>query len=290
MSSPSESSAPVITVPLAPTPPHWVREYLTREQPPPLTLLTSNIPNATALSAAGLSDAVADAYRRLLSEMQAEARHAVRIWNFVPSIQGELGAGDRYMAFNAGRFAAFSEAFGLANETPAAIPTASAVGIDGTMLWIHVLAAGAPGVPLENPRQVPAYRYSERYGLRPPCFARATKFESTLFIGGTASIIGEDSRHAAAIVAQTDETLANLRALIAAATGMPLEHALQTLRDVRVHVTSAMHTPVVRGALEQVVSREATLEFVEAQLCRRELLVEIEGVATCGRPSGRPNP
>ena len=187
-------------MPLAPTPPHWVREYLTREQPPPLTLLTSNIPNATALSAAGLSDAVADVYRRLLSEMQAEARHAVRMWNFVPSIQGELGAGDRYMAFNAGRFAAFSESFGLANDTPAAIPTASAVGIDGTTLWIHVLAADAPGVPLENPRQVPAYRYSRRYGLRPPCFARATKFESTLLIGGTASIIGEDSRHAAAIV------------------------------------------------------------------------------------------
>ena len=81
--------------------------------------------------------------------------------------------------------------------------------------------------PLENPRQVPAYRYSRRYGLRPPCFARATKFESTLFIGGTASIIGEDSRHAAAIVAQTEETLSNLRALIAAATGfhpiMPCE-------------------------------------------------------------------
>ncbi len=42
-----------------------------------------------------------------------------------------------------------------------------------------------------------------------------------------------------------------------------------------------MHTPVVRDALEQVVSREATLEFVEAELCRRELLVEIEGIATC---------
>lgn len=280
MSSPSPSSTPVITLPLAPTPPHWVREYLRREQPPPLTLLTSSIPNATALSAAGLSDAVAEAYRRLLSEMQAEARHAVRVWNFVPSIQGELGAGDRYMAFNAGRFAAFSESFGLAHDTPAAIPTASAVGIDGTMLWIHVLAAGAPGVPLENPRQVPAYRYSRRYGLRPPCFARATKFESTLFIGGTASIIGEDSRHVAAIAAQTEETLSNLRALIAAA-GVPPDRALQALRDVRVHVSSAMHAPIVSAALEQVVSCDATLEFVEAQLCRKDLLVEIEGVAVC---------
>jgi chorismate lyase / 3-hydroxybenzoate synthase len=203
------------------------------------------------------------------------------MWNFVPSIQDQLDAGDRYMAFNSGRFAAFVESFGLAGDEPAATPTASAVGIDGTTLWIHVLVADAPGVPVENPRQVPSYRYSKRYGLRPPCFARATKFESTLFIGGTASIIGEDSRHVADIVAQTEETLSNLRALIAAATGVSTDHALRALRDVRVHVTSALHTPVVRAVFEPVVSLDATLEFVEAQLCRKELLVEIEGIASC---------
>ena len=27
---------------------------------------------------------------------------------------------------------------------------------------------------MENPRQTPSYRYSERYGPSPPCFARAT--------------------------------------------------------------------------------------------------------------------
>ncbi len=44
------------------------------------------------------------------------------MWNFVPSIHSELGAGDRYMAFNAGRFAAFAESFGLSDTDAADDP------------------------------------------------------------------------------------------------------------------------------------------------------------------------
>ena len=278
MSAPLEPFAPV---PVAPTPPAWVRGYLTRRQPSTLALLSANVLDATSLSAEGLSDAVAEVYRAILRDVRAHQRHAVRIWNFVPSIHNELGTGDRYMAFNAGRFAAFAEWFGLSEYGAATLPTASAVGIDGTTLWVHALASDVPGMAVENPRQVPSYRYSKRYGLRPPCFARATRLESTLLIGGTASIIGEDSRHVADIAAQTQETLANLRSLIAAATGIPEEDALKTLRDTRVHVTNALHAPLVRDALAQVLCADAHLEFVEAELCRKELLVEIEGIASC---------
>ena len=63
-----------------------------------------------------------------------------RIWNFVPQIQAVALDGDRYMAFNAGRFAAFADWFGDLDEFPRAMPTASAVGIRGSTLWIHVLA------------------------------------------------------------------------------------------------------------------------------------------------------
>jgi chorismate lyase/3-hydroxybenzoate synthase len=281
MSAPPPISAAVIVAPLAPTPPHWVEGYLTGPDGSQLSLVTANIPHATALNGTGLSDAVADVYRSILRDLRAHARHPVRMWNFVPDIHSELESGDRYMAFNTGRFAAFTESFGLADGVPATIPTASAVGITGTTLWIHVLAANTPGVPIENPRQIPAYRYSKRYGQRPPCFARATRFGSSLFIGGTASITGEDSRHVCDIHAQTQETLSNLRALIAAATGASDADTLSTLRDLRIHVTQSQNEKIVRDALEQVVPATANLEFVEAELCRRELLVEIEGVARC---------
>jgi chorismate lyase / 3-hydroxybenzoate synthase len=272
-----ESPTPVNTQPLTPTPPAWVRGYITSENPSLFTLLSAHIPGALVLSADELGEAVTGIYRAILRDVRSRQQHPVRVWNFVPSIHSQLGAGDRYMAFNAGRFAAFSESLGA---EPASIPTASAVGIDRETLWVHVLAADEPGRPVENPRQAPAYRYSRRYGVRPPCFARATRLESTLFIGGTASITGEDSRHIADIAAQTQETLSNLRSLIATALDIPESCALKTLRDARVHVTNASYAPIVRDALEPLLLADTNLEFVQADLCRKELLVEIEGIAT----------
>ena len=125
---------------------------------------------------------------------------------------------DRYMVFNAGRHDAYSDQRG-------ALGTASAVGIKGSDLSIHCLALEEPGTPVENPRQTPAWQYSARYGPLPPCFSRATIVDlagrRTLLIGGTASVVGEDSRHAGQFDAQVEETLLNLEALIRTADGNP---------------------------------------------------------------------
>src|SRR5262249_38335989 len=167
------------------------------------SLISAAIDDPTDLSADELSTAVSDVYRSLAAELARERRYPVRLWNFVPDIQGRLGDGDRYMAFNAGRFAAYCDWFGGADSFMQALPTSSAVGVSGDALWVYVLAADEAGVPFDNPRQIPPYLYSRRYGRRPPCFARATKLGSRLLIGGTASILGEDTRHEDDIEAQT---------------------------------------------------------------------------------------
>src|SRR5207249_2256005 len=115
------------------------------------------------------------------------------------------------------------------------------------------LAADTAGIPVENPRQVPSYRYSERYGIRPPCFARATRLGSTLFIGGTASIIGEESSHPDDVGAQIRETLQNISALIGSSMDSPLRQPLEMLRSLRVHVREEEDAPRVRSMLEAVV-------------------------------------
>ena len=245
-----------------------------------LLLLHATIDQATSLSGPELSDAVATAYRQLATTLSDAERFPVRIWNFVPDIQGQMDAGDRYMAFNAGRYAAYAEWFGSADQITA-VPTASAVGVVGDRLSIHVLAAEAPGLPVENPRQIPAYRYSRRYGYRPPCFARATKWERTLLIGGTASIVGEDSIHVDDIETQTRETFHNLDALIRHARAQTSSPALHHIIDLRVHVAETNHVPRVASILQELVPGGVDVEFVEAKLCRRELLVEIEGRAAC---------
>jgi chorismate lyase/3-hydroxybenzoate synthase len=200
------------------------------------------------------------------------------------------------MVFNAGRFHAFSDLYGSAQLFARALPTASAVGIDSGPLVIHALGDIAPGTPLENPRQVPAYSYSRRYGPLPPCFARATLIEREpgdhrLLIGGTASIIGEDSRHARDPRRQALETFDNLAELVASASARvhtastgrstlpPVADPLDALTDLRVYFVHPDHAALVRDLVLARFHRSARIEFTRADLCRAELLVEIEGLA-----------
>jgi chorismate lyase/3-hydroxybenzoate synthase len=229
------------------------------------------------------ADAVAALYRDLATKIRGQDRHVVRIWNFVPNIQGEIdGAGDRYMAFNIGRFAAYTEWFGGMDAFRNSLPTSSAVGIRENALHVYALTCEQPGRSIENPRQIPSYRYSRRYGRRPPCFARATRLDSTLLIGGTASILGERSSHPDDVDAQTRETFRNISALIQAGSDGPLQLPLNRLRSLRLHVREADDAPAVMSVVQDLGLDRLDLEVVEAPLCRKELLVEIEGLASYG--------
>jgi len=261
-------------------PPEWVGGLIL-DRPGEFDVLTVSVPDVDTLTTRRFSDEVECAYRHLDRQIQQRHRHPLRIWNFVPGIQTPTADGNRYMAFNAGRLAAYRDWFGSAEAMAVGMPTASAVGTTDNSLWIHVLLADSPGRPVENPRQVPAYHYSRRFGTHPPCFARGTLFESRLLIGGTASIVGEDSRHCDSIEEQTRETLINIAALIASAGGCCESAALERLEQVRVHVREPHHASVVHRMLAESALGAASVEMVEAQLCRPELLVEIEGHASC---------
>jgi enamine deaminase RidA (YjgF/YER057c/UK114 family) len=107
-----------------------------------------------------------------------------------------------------------------------------------------------------------------------------------MLIGGTASIVGEDTVHAGDLERQADETLTNLAALIGAAGIEPdITTALRRLQDVRAYVTAPDHALTVRDVLARRCPELSTIEFATSQLCRPELLVEIEGVATLSRPA-----
>ena len=277
---------------LLPVPPRWVGELLSNSAARdavhdgveirtsgPTAHATTCIAGAVHLDAKGLREKVASAYRAIIASLATIGRHPARFWNFIPEIGEPMADGlDRYMVFNAGRHDAFSNQHG-------ALGTASALGIKGSDLSIHCLALQKPGTPVENPRQKPAWQYSARYGPLPPCFSRGTIVElaarSTLLIGGTASVVGEDSRHAGQFDAQVEETLLNLEALIRAADGNGCDGRLPLHRlvDLRVYVTSAGQAERVREMLVNRCSRARTIAVAVAQVCRPELLVEIEGIA-----------
>ena len=109
----------------------------------------------------------------------------VRFWNFIPGILDSIDNFDqRYKVFNMGRFNAFSRWFGGNGEFGHQIATASGIGTTGSGFAVHALSTSNPAEPVENPRQIPSYRYSKNYGPLPPCFARAMRV-----IGGTERLL-----------------------------------------------------------------------------------------------------
>lgn len=251
-------------------------------------LISVTIPTARILDHDAFSQAAEQAYGVVLDAVPTlRATFPIRMWNVIPGILEPLGSLEhRYMVFNQSRYQALRHRSD--NPFEAYLPTATGVGNvhSSDALTIHCLTAKAPGAPLENPRQVPAYRYSERFGPRPPCFSRATSVSlhlgdtspaTRLLIGGTASVRGEDSHHSGDLNAQLGETELNLRALAALSTGSRTDWGGH-FEHLRVY----HRRPEDRAAIEQYVARTfpstGVTEFFGVNICRQELLVEIEGV------------
>ncbi|MGW1777313.1 FkbO/Hyg5 family chorismatase [Streptomyces sp. NPDC002104] len=210
----------------------------------------------------------------------------VRMWNFVGAVTGHNAEGtENYRDFCEGRARAF-ESWG---DRIAGMPAATAVGALRPGIDISFLAC-RPGrtTHLENPRQIPAYRYAERYGPKPPSFARATHLaepgggRGTVFVSGTASIIGEDTVHPGDAGRQCEVTFANIEALVSrenlARHGIDSGFGLRDLGSVKVYVRDAADLPVVRSKCQEAFGDRADIAYVRTDICRPELLVEIEGV------------
>jgi len=205
--------------------------------------------------------------------------HLVRCWNYLAQINGVSGGLERYRQFNVGRHEGFEQA-GRARS--AAVPAACALGTADGPLVVAFLASRQAPLALENPRQIPAYDYPADYGPRAPTFARATLLPGasgeTLFVSGTASIVGHRTMHAGDAPAQTAETLTNLRAVLAVANARS-EHGGYALDDLalKVYVRHRADLPAVQAALRQQTRARAV--FLLADVCRDDLLVEIEACA-----------
>jgi chorismate lyase/3-hydroxybenzoate synthase len=250
-----------------------------------LVLLETAVAGARTMDTGALCAGVSSAYAAIGRALAAFDRKPIRFWNYIPDPGDAMGHGlDRYMVFNAGRRDGYEKWNGASSTSARSLATASGVGIAGADLVVHSLASHAAGTPVENPRQRPAWQYSERYGPVAPCFSRATiavvNGRRILLIGGTASVVGEDSLHEGDVGAQLGETLRNLEALIdAACGGLSPGTALSRLIDLRVYVARLEDVSLIRSVLATRCPRSARLELTIARVCRPELLVEIEGLA-----------
>lgn len=220
------------------------------------------------------------AYRRMVGLAKAEGfPWLLRAWNFIPGINRGDRDAERYRRFCLGR------SLGLEDQGvhQSELCAATAVGTHGERLIVHLLAGTKPGIPLENPRQMAAYHYPRIYGVRSPSFARAMALPLAggrfgLLVSGTASIVGHRTLHPYQTLTQVKETIQNLRALLSSARERlghtePLEFGSGSL--LRVYVRQPALWPEIADHLRSVWP-EAPLIGLEAEICRRDLMVEIE--------------
>lgn len=216
-----------------------------------------------------LEEVSRDVYTRVIREVRdAGYPYFIRMWNYVGAIN-ELDAGrERYQLFCAGRHDAF---VGAGYHHDVDLPAASAVGMRGRGLVTHYLAAREPGVQVENPRQVAAYDYPREYGPKSPSFSRATVWNGVVFVSGTSSVVGHATVHAGDVGAQLDETLRNIDAVLSK-TGRSLANVVAA----KTYVRRASDYELIANRLAKVFPVNL---FLEADICRADLLLEIEAAA-----------
>jgi enamine deaminase RidA (YjgF/YER057c/UK114 family) len=243
--------------------------------------LTESKPAGAADTASALHCVTQDAYRELFGLLDALGMpHLVRIWNYLPDINGGTSGSDRYWQFNSARQDAFI-ACGRAVTGP--VPAACGVGSPlGAPLVIYFLASSNAPTVIENPRQVSAYHYPPEYGPRSPTFSRAclSNFAGgpMLFISGTASIIGHETVHVGDAAAQTREALRNIDALLQEANHLAAPAARFAIENLRfkAYVRHATDLAAIKSELRAAAGPSAQVLYLQADLCRRDLAIEIE--------------
>ncbi len=250
-----------------------------------------------------------DEMRRNLETLLAPAvtfGEVVRTWLYLGDIVGSLWtqkdqqlietSKQRYKELNRARTDFFD---GVTFQTSRTVqpdvpfyPASTGIGTDGYGVLFTARALQSDRtelrvVTLENPRQVSAFDYGQHYSPSSPKFSRAAAViaddSAVIFISGTASITDSESRHLNDAARQTEETLDNIATLISEANFAAHSHSgygvtLEELANVRVYVKNRSDYAAIRQVCERRIPQIPTI-YVVGDVCRTELLVEIEGIA-----------
>jgi chorismate lyase/3-hydroxybenzoate synthase len=226
-----------------------------------------------------------EAYRALQRFLRQSPHHCpMKIWNYIPGINEGEGDTERYRQFCVGRAEALSA--DPAEQPP--LPAATAIGSprDEAALQIYFLAAALPGINVENPRQLNAWHYPRQYGPQSPLFSRGTIMQldqsRQFLISGTASVIGHETHHDNALD-QISESVANVNSLLGEAQRLLGGHrpCLGDSGVLRVYVREPADYPAVRAALAGVIPAEMPRVYLRGDICRIDLLTEVDGIVTC---------
>lgn len=232
-----------------------------------------------------LEQATASAYHQIFALIERlKYPHIFRFWNYIPNINTTSYELERYRQFNLGRQEAF---LAYQRDVVGNVPAACALGFNASEhagLSIAFMAGRVQPTAIENPRQISAYQYPEEYGPVSPTFSRASliklKQSELLLISGTASIVGHATQHDSDAIVQAREAMKNIEAVLEQAN-IAASHATFALADLhyRVYVRHSAQVTQIHQELTRYLSTDPNVEYCQADICRQDLLLEIEASA-----------
>lgn len=246
-----------------------------------------------------------DAFRQMKEKLKkagVEMDHLVRTWLYLGNITGPEGDLERYMELNRARTdfyegVQFGRGHVMAGVRQAVYPASTGIGMCGTGITMSATAIDTDRkdvfiLPLENPQQTPVYEYEAVYSPKSPKFVRAMAEAIgdyvVIWISGTASIVNSKTLHTGNPGKQADQTLTNIELLLSqknlARHGAPGAGAtLRDLAKLRVYVKRLQDYPIIRKVCEKRCGKNIPIIYVVADVCRSDLLVEMEGLAFAKR-------
>jgi len=230
-----------------------------------------------------IDQATEKAYSMIFEQLQeCGYPYLIRTWNFFPDItQDSYASINNYQLFCSGR----SRAYAQHSLTPQPYPAATVIGTHDEGLYIYFIAAKNAGIGIENTKQVSAFEYPTSYSEDPPLFSRAllhqNQYQQILFISGTASITGHNTQYEGDVNRQTEVCLENIQHLLSTAVH---EHqfaniALSEFTQFKVYIKHPEHLETVKTHVQHQLGIRAPIIYLQADMCRSDLLVEIEALA-----------
>lgn len=228
-----------------------------------------------------------ETYKKIFEMMKSgKFGNFVRAWNYIPKILSEDGGLERYRQFNIGRWNAWDEHGPKNSDGTPKRPAMTGIGSFGGPLVVEAMFSPYEVREMENPRQKQFIHYSEKFGPKPPVSARGTLHlppeGPEIYIAGTASLVGEEVFHEGDIVAQTTETLENIKVLIGNENtknyGLEEGFTLDDVDSIRVYIKNKEDYERVKATLDTIWGDRKIL-YVNDDICRPGFLIEIEGVA-----------
>lgn len=223
----------------------------------------------------------------------------VRQWNYIEDITFEqVNDGvctQNYQAFNNIRSKYYNS-----SQFTFGYPAATGIGMDYGGVVIDFIAVkpsnSVSTIAIANPLQIDAHNYSHNVLVgqnfehnntkTTPKFERAKLLccgSNHIFVSGTAAIIGENTVTTTSIAEQTAITIDNINKLVSETNLQKHKVYCKTQTTcvhLRVYVRNGNNCSTVKQTVEKLMPNVPFI-LVYGNVCRNNLLVEIEAVFTC---------